>query len=38
MFFPIFLLSIKAYFCPNMINFDSMDFSERRLEEVISCF
>ena len=34
-FFQIFLLrSIKAYLCPN-INFDSVDFSERRSEEVI---
>ena len=37
--FQILLLrSIKAYFCPNIINFDSMDFSERRPEEVISFF
>ena len=37
--FLIFLLrSIKAYLCPNMINFDSVDFSERRPEEVISFF
>ena len=37
MFFQIFLLrNIKAYLGPNMINFDSMDFSERRPEEVIS--
>ena len=36
-FFEIFLLrSIKAYFmCPNIINFDSVDFSERRPEEVM---
>ena len=35
--FQIFLLrSIKAYLCPNIINFDSVDFSERRPEEVIS--
>ena len=35
----IFLLrSIKAYLCPNMINFDAVDFSERRPEEVISFF
>ena len=35
--FLIFLLSsIKAYLCPNMINFDAVDFSERRPEEVIS--
>ena len=37
--FQIFLLrSIKAYLCPNIINFDSVDFSERRPEEVISSF
>ena len=37
--FQIFLLrSIKAYLCPNIINFDSVDFSERRPEEVISFF
>ena len=37
--FLIFLLrSIKAYLCPNMINFDAVDFSERRPEEVISFF
>ena len=36
--FQIFLLrSIKAYLCPN-IDFDSVDFSERRPEEVISFF
>ena len=35
--FQIFLLrSIKAYLFPNIINFDSVDFSERRPEEVIS--
>ena len=35
----IFLLrSIKAYLCPNIINFDCVDFSERRPEEVISFF
>ena len=34
--FQIFLLrSIKAYLCPNTINFDSVDFSERRPEEVM---
>ena len=27
-----------AYLCPNMINFDAMDFSERRPEEVMSFF
>ena len=38
-FFQIFLLrSIKAYLCPNIINFDSVDFSERRPEEVVSFF
>ena len=26
------------YLCPNMTNFDAMDFSERRSEEVISFF
>ena len=37
--FQIFLLrSIKAYLCPNIIHFDSVDFSERRTEEVISFF
>ena len=37
--FQIFLLrSIKAYLCPNIINFDSVDISERRPEEVISFF
>ena len=36
--FQIFLLrSIKAYLCPN-INFDNVDFSERRPEEVINFF
>ena len=34
--FQIFLLrSIKAYLCPNIINFDSVDFSECRPEEVM---
>ena len=34
--FQIFLLrSIKAYLCPNTINFDSVDLSERRPEEVM---
>ena len=38
-FFQIVLLrSIKAYLCPNIINFGSVDFSERRPEEVISFF
>ena len=37
--FQIFLLrSIKAYLCPNIINFDSVDFSEHRPEEVIRFF
>ena len=37
--FQIFLLrSIKAYLCPNIINFDCVDFSERRPEEVVSFF
>ena len=39
--FQIFLLllrSIKACFCPNIINFDSVNFSECRPEEVISFF
>ena len=37
--FQIFLSrSIKAYLCPNIINFDSVDFSECRPEEVISFF
>ena len=39
MFVFIFLLrSIKAYLCPNMINVDAVDFSERHPEEVISFF
>ena len=38
--FQIFFIlrSIKAYLCTNIINFDSVDFSERRPEEVISFF
>ena len=37
--FLIFLLrSIKAYLCPNIINFYAVDFSESRPEEVISFF
>ena len=28
-------MSIKAYLCPNIINFDSVDISERRPEEVM---
>ena len=37
--FQIFLLrSIKAYLCLNIINFDSVDFSEHCPEEVISFF
>ena len=36
--FQIFLIrSIRDYLCPN-INFDSVNFSERRPEEVISFF
>ena len=31
-----FLRSIKAYLCPNIINFDSVDFSEHCPEEVMS--
>ena len=31
----ILLRSIKAYLCPNIINFDSVDFSEHRPEEVM---
>ena len=27
--------SIKAYLCPNVINFDGVDFSECRSEEVM---
>ena len=29
---------IEAYLCLNIINFDSVDFSEHRPEEVISFF
>ena len=37
--FQIFLLrSSKAYLCPNIINFDRVNFSERRPEEAISFF
>ena len=37
--FQIFLLrSIKAYLCANITNFDIVDFSGRRPEEVISFF
>ena len=37
--FQIFLLkSSRAYVCPNIINFDGVDFSGRRPEEVISFF
>ena len=37
--FQIFLLkSIKAYLCSSIINFDSVDFIERRPEDVISFF
>ena len=39
LFFQMFSLrSIKANLCPNMINFDGVNFSERRSEEVISFF
>ena len=31
-------LSISAHLCPNMINFDAVDFSERRTEEVMGFF
>ena len=35
----VFLLrSIEAHLCPNIINFDNVDFSERGPEEVISFF
>ena len=30
-----FMRRIVAYLCPNMINFDGVDFSERRSEEVM---
>ena len=30
--------SIKAYLCRNIINFDSVDFSERRPEETVRSF
>ena len=30
--------TIKAYLCPNMINFDGVDFSEHHSEEVVSFF
>ena len=34
--FQIFLLGIiQAHLCPNIINFDALDFSERRPEEVM---
>ena len=33
-----FLRSIEAYLCPNIIIFYTVDFSERRPEEVISFF
>ena len=32
------VMRIIAYLCLNMINFDAVDFSERRSEEVISFF
>ena len=34
----VLLRSNKTYLSPNMINFDAVDFSERRPEEVISLF
>ena len=35
----MFLLRrIKAYLFPNMINFDGVNFNERRSEEVVSFF
>ena len=37
-FSDILIRSIKAYLCPNIINFDRVDFSEHRPEEVISFF
>ena len=37
-FFRFLLRSIKAYLCPNIINFYSVDFSKHRPEEVISFF
>ena len=37
-FLILLLRSIKAYLCPNMINFDAVDISEHRPEEVISFF
>ena len=38
-FFQIFLSrSIKAYLCPNKINFDGVNVSDGRSEEVISFF
>ena len=33
-----YIRSIKAYLCQNIINFDAVNFSERRPEEVISFF
>ena len=39
LFFQMFLLrSIKAYLCPNTINFGRVDFTECRSEEVITLF
>ena len=35
---PKLYYGFKAYLCANIINFDSMDFSGRRPEEVISFF
>ena len=36
--FVLLKRSIKAYLCPNMINFDAVDFSERHSKEVISFY
>ena len=37
-FQKFFLSRIKVYLCPNIINFNAVDFGERRPEEVISFF
>ena len=31
-------ITFKAYLCPNIVNFDAVDFSEHHPEEVISFF
>ena len=37
--FPMcFIMSTTADLCPNMINFDVVDFSERRSKDVINFF